>query len=82
LELKGIELIIKIEDSGIGISEEVKKLVFQPFRQAGISNKKYGGNGLGLSLVKAYTELLKGSVSFESELGKGSTFVVSILIKE
>ncbi len=69
---------IKISDSGLGIKEEEKKKVFQKF--AKISNKPTAGEnstGLGLSIVKKLTELCGGEINFESEFGKGSTFILS-----
>jgi len=57
----------------------MQKIIFEPFRQVetGIC-RNYGGNGLGLSLAKAYTELLNGSISLKSEINKGTTFYISI----
>lgn len=68
---------IKISDKGLGIKEEEKKKVFQKF--AKISNKPTAGEnstGLGLSIVKKLTELCGGNIGFESEYGKGSTFIL------
>lgn len=68
-----------ISDTGIGISEEMQKLIFEPFRQVEIGlARNYGGNGLGLSIVKAYTELLGGSISLKSEVNSGTSFYITI----
>jgi signal transduction histidine kinase len=69
---------IKIADNGLGIKEEEQKKVFQKF--AKISNKPTAGEnstGLGLSIVKKLTELCRGNISFESEYGKGTTFILN-----
>jgi len=61
--LKENQLQVTITDTGIGISEEMQKVIFEPFRQVenGIT-RNFGGNGLGLALVKSYVELLKGKI--------------------
>jgi len=71
-----------ISDTGIGISEEMQKIIFDPFRQAenGLC-RNFGGNGLGLSIVKAYTELLNGSLIIKSEINKGTTITVSFPVE-
>ncbi|WP_197454706.1 PAS domain S-box protein [Stieleria varia] len=70
-------------DSGIGISDKQRKRLFQPFSQGdGNVNREFGGTGLGLAISKRLTEMLGGDISVQSELGKGSTFTVSIVIGE
>ena len=69
---------IRISDNGLGIKEEEKQKVFQKF--AKISNKPTAGEnstGLGLSIVKKLTELCGGRINFESEFGKGTTFILN-----
>jgi signal transduction histidine kinase len=69
----------RITDNGIGISPEQISKLFQPFTQADVSTtRKYGGTGLGLTIVKQFTELMGGSVSVTSALEQGSTFVVRL----
>jgi len=78
-EIINENLNISVSDTGIGISAEMQKNIFEPFFQVETGTiRNYGGNGLGLSLIKAFTELLNGSVTLESEINLGSTFTVSI----
>ncbi|MBP9163936.1 MAG: PAS domain S-box protein [Leptospiraceae bacterium] len=74
-----IDFLITIKDSGIGIPEIEMQNIFEPFRQVSRqSRNKYGGTGLGLSITRRLVELLGGTISVESELGKGSVFTVSL----
>jgi PAS domain S-box-containing protein len=68
-----------VEDTGIGISSQDLARLFSPFTQVDTSlTRQYDGTGLGLALVKKLAELHDGSVRVESEVGKGSRFIVSI----
>ncbi len=68
-----------VNDTGIGIDPEHHKLIFNRFRQEEKEDpSKYGGNGLGLSISKALVEKLGGTITVDSELGKGSTFIFTI----
>jgi CheY-like chemotaxis protein len=70
-----VELAFRIEDSGIGMSEDQLTKIFSPFQQADISTtRKFGGTGLGLTICKRIIELMNGSLRVESKLGHGSTF--------
>ncbi|TGC09156.1 PAS domain S-box protein [Methanolobus halotolerans] len=74
------EVLVSVSDSGIGIPEHRLKDIFNPFTQVDASNKrKYGGTGLGLTLVKQFVEMHNGSIRVESEEGKGSTFTFTIV---
>ncbi|WP_342305912.1 ATP-binding protein [Methanolobus sp. ZRKC5] len=72
-------LHISVKDTGIGISEEDQVLLFKPFVQLEpVLNRKNGGAGLGLALVKEFVEVQGGNIRLESEIGKGSTFEFTI----
>lgn len=78
-EIKGKFLRYFVKDTGIGIYQDKMKMVFERFRQASESHTRdYEGAGLGLSISKAYAEMLGGEIWVESEDGKGSTFFVTI----
>ncbi|HBX49943.1 MAG: hypothetical protein A2275_04250 [Bacteroidetes bacterium RIFOXYA12_FULL_35_11] len=75
-------LVFYVKDTGIGIPEEMHNLIFEPFRQAGISSSHlYGGTGLGLSISKNLVELMHGWMWLESQPEKGSEFFFSIPYK-
>jgi PAS domain S-box-containing protein len=78
-EKKGEYLEFFIKDSGIGIPENQKEMIFERFRQGSESfNRGYEGSGLGLSIAKSYVEMLGGKIWVESEEGKGSIFYFTI----
>ena len=79
---KEIVLRFIIRDTGIGIPKEKIKNLFNSFEQIDSSRtRKYGGTGLGLAIVKNLVELMKGSITVESEIDKGSRFTIDIPFK-
>jgi signal transduction histidine kinase len=74
---KNLKLFVK--DTGIGICKEKQEIIFDRFRQANeSSDRDYDGVGLGLTITKAYVELLGGRIWVESEIGKGSVFYFTL----
>ena len=72
-------ITIQVIDTGIGISEENQKIIFQEFRQASEGySRSFEGTGLGLTISKRLTEALGGKISVESQLGKGTTFQIKL----
>lgn len=70
-----LDLVIKIEDTGIGIPKDQQEKIFSTFEQQDKQNeRKYGGTGLGLSICTRLAEMMCGELSVDSEVGVGSTF--------
>lgn len=70
-------IVFRIQDTGIGLNEEQKVKLFEPFMQADVSTmRKYGGTGLGLAITRHFTQLLGGNVEVESLPEQGSVFIV------
>jgi len=79
--LKAVEsdLIITVEDTGIGISTNKLEAIFQPFGQEDSSiSRRFGGSGLGLAISKKLAEVLSGKLSVKSEINQGSSFTLTI----
>jgi PAS domain S-box-containing protein len=71
------QALITVIDTGIGISDNFKPFIFQPFSQEEIGNRmEYEGAGLGLAITKRLTELMGGSIAFESRKNAGTTFML------
>lgn len=76
---EGDEVLISVEDTGIGIAPVDQQRIFERFVQADSSvSRKYSGTGLGLALAREYVEMHGGTIVVESELGQGSTFTVRL----
>lgn len=77
LYLDGKEAVVRVRDTGIGISEKNLDVIFEPFRQVSEGyNRRFEGTGLGLTISKKFVELMNGSIVVESEVNKGSVFTV------
>lgn len=75
----GVRLLFKVSDTGIGIAPDKLSSIFDRFNQAEADiTRKYGGTGLGLTIVRQLVELQHGDVTVESEQGKGTTFKVEL----
>lgn len=71
--------VISVSDTGIGIPAHSREYIFDEFRQVdGSTMREYGGTGLGLSLVQKLSRIMGGYVTLHSELGEGSTFIVTL----
>ena len=77
------ELVVAIRDTGVGIAPGDQATIFEAFRQVGsLYTSKQEGTGLGLALTRSFVELHGGTITVESELGKGSTFTFTIPVAQ
>ncbi len=74
----GETLVIAVSDTGTGIPADALESIFEEFQQVKGSDPQHKGTGLGLPITKGFAELLGGSISVQSEVGKGSTFTVRV----
>lgn len=82
-KMSGDELELSVQDTGIGIPKELHGKLFESFQQLDQSiTKKFGGTGLGLAITKKLLNAMNGTVTVDSELGKGSTLTIHLPMKE
>lgn len=79
-ERRGGEVVFRVEDTGLGISEEVRARLFDPYWQAVRSGR--GGAGLGLAITRGIVQAHRGRIWVDSELGRGSTFYFTVPVAE
>jgi Signal transduction histidine kinase len=83
-EISSLDAIqIKVTDTGIGIPKDKQELIFEKFGQVdNCLSRQAEGSGIGLSLVKSLVNILDGTIQVESEVSVGSTFILTLPIKE
>ena len=82
-DIKTNSLKVKVKDTGIGIPKDKQELVFERFGQVDNNlSRRAEGTGIGLSLVKLLVDILEGTIEVDSELGVGSTFIITLPIKK
>ncbi|XP_015698962.2 probable histidine kinase 5 isoform X2 [Oryza brachyantha] len=81
--IDSVNLLVTVEDTGVGITKDAQTRIFTPFMQAdGSTSRTYGGTGIGLSITKRLVELMGGEIGFVSKPGVSSTFSFTAIFKE
>jgi len=76
---RGERIVLRVSDTGIGMTEQQLERLFEPFRQADSSTaRRYGGTGLGLAITQRFCRMLGGNLTVESRHGEGSAFTISV----
>ena len=79
LNAKDNQITFKVEDSGIGLTQDQQRYIFEEFRQVDSGqNRKFNGTGLGLTICQRFVTLMQGDIKVTSKLDKGSTFIVEL----
>ena len=82
VKLEGDQLVYRVSDTGIGIPADKIGSLFTEFKQTDATiASEYGGTGLGLSITKKFIEMHGGRIWIESELGKGSAFIIEVPLR-
>lgn len=82
-EIRGNRVFFRVSDTGVGIPNEARRMIFDEFRQAdGSTTRRYGGSGLGLTLARQLARIMGGDIDVDSEPGFGSTFVIDLPIEQ
>jgi signal transduction histidine kinase/CheY-like chemotaxis protein len=81
-KIENHNLVFRVEDSGPGIKEENKNIIFKPFERLGAEVSEVEGTGIGLSISKKLIELMNGTIGLTSEIGKGSCFYFSLPVTD
>ena len=82
-EIRGNRVFFRVSDTGIGIPNEARRMIFDEFRQVdGSHTRRYGGSGLGLTLARQLARIMGGDIDVDSEPGFGSTFVIDLPVDQ
>jgi len=75
---RGAYGVCEVRDTGPGIRESERQIIFEEYRQAGVERARHRGTGLGLAIARRLATMMGGSIDLASEVGEGSTFTVQL----